>query len=98
MNLIYNNYRGVNLLSNNETFSKFTCESDIYNAIAQFLIELIESNYNVDEFVTIDRKQIIDDYVIRFSKLLLIKKIADRVNALDKMYQEVKNKDLFHKP
>lgn len=84
-------------MSNNETFSKITCESDIYNAIAQFLIELIESNYNVDEFVTIDRKQIIDDYVIRFSKLLLIKKIADRVNALDKMYQEVKNKDLFHK-
>ena len=61
-------------MSNNETFSKITCESDIYNAIAQFLIELIESNYNVDEFVTIDRKQIIDDYVIRFSKLLLIKK------------------------
>lgn len=85
------------MLSNNETFSKITCESDIYNAIAQFLIELIESNYNVDGFVTIYRKQIIDDYVIRFSKLLSIKKIADRVNALDKMYQEVKNKDLFHK-
>ncbi len=84
-------------MTKDKDFFDISNESDIYNVVAKFLIELIENEYDINNFLETERRKNIDFYSKKFEEASSIQDYDDKIKFLDKFYKDVKNKDLFNK-
>lgn len=56
------------ILTKDKDFFDISNESDIYNVVAKFLIELIENEYDINNFLETERRKNIDFYSKKFEE------------------------------